>query len=109
LLSESLLPHAPHIHDDDIDDPMTNRINAKMKATSQPAKRATPKKRPMANNWTSAPLPKNSDFLRLLTVAVLAAGGSSDCGKGGSDEDKVEMFGTVTAVLQFGHGAVTPI
>jgi hypothetical protein len=50
FLSESLLPHAPHIHDDDIDDPMTNRMNAKMKATSQPAKGATTKKSPMAKS-----------------------------------------------------------
>jgi len=50
FLSESLLPHAPHIHDDDIDDPMTNKTNAKMKATSPPAKGATMKKSTMANS-----------------------------------------------------------
>jgi len=40
-------------------------------------------------------------------MAVLAGG---DCGgEDGSDGGKVEVFGTVTAALQFGHGAVTPI
>jgi hypothetical protein len=42
-------------------------------------------------------------------AALAAAGGDCGCGEGGSDGDKVEAFGTVTAVLQFGHGAVTPI
>ena len=30
-------------------------------------------------------------------------------GEGGRDGDNVEALGTVTAALQFGHGAVTPI
>ena len=53
---------------------------------------------------TAAPKPNPED------VAVLAAGGDR-CGggEGGSDGGKVEVFGTVTAVLQFGHGAITPI
>jgi len=52
-----------------------------------------------------APLPRNSDFLRFLAVAVLAAGG--DCG--GIDGGNVEAFGTVTTALQCGHGPVTPL
>src|SRR5712691_4146479 len=54
----------------------------------------------------TAPLPRNSDFLRFLAVAVLAAGGE---GGDRGDGDNVEGFGTVIAVLQFGHGAVMPI
>ncbi len=49
---------------------------------------------------------EDSDF---LAVPLSAAGGDCGCGEGGSDGDKVEGFGTVTAALQCGHGAVTPI
>ena len=63
-------------------------------------KSATSAMIPIISIGLEAPLPRNSDFLRFFAVAVLAAGGDGGCGEG---------FGTVTAVLQFGQGAVTPI
>jgi len=46
---------------------------------------------------------------KAAVVAVSVAGADCGCTEGGRDGDKVEVFGTVTAALQFGHGAVTPI
>lgn len=72
-------------------------------------KSATSAMIPIMSIGLEAPLPRNSGFLCFFAVAVLAAGGDGGCGEGGSDGDNVEAFGTVTAALQFGHGAVTPI
>jgi len=69
FLPESLLPHAPHIHENDIDDPMTNRINAKMKAASPPAKGATTKKstRVPLRSFSARSKYGNLIFVRLFT------------------------------------------
>jgi hypothetical protein len=72
-------------------------------------KSATSAMIPIMSIGLEAFLPRNSDFPRFLDVAVLAAGDDCGGGEGGRDGGKVEAFGTVTAALQFGHGAVTPI